>query len=98
MVTPNYKLMRLNFAHIIFVGGIVDEFKMEQYAENNFLSMINKTWIGDFILTDIKIFKRADIKNVYDSTFYDNKIGVTSNLTDIRYRNSEISTHIMFKW
>lgn len=98
MRIPNYEQMRLNFSHILLVGGIVDEIKMEQYAENNFLSMINKEWIGNFVLNDIRIFKRDDVKYVYNESFAGNRMNIASDLRDIRVRNSEIQEHITFKW
>ena len=98
MMTPNYEQMRLNFSHILLAGGIVDEIKMEQYAENNFLSMINKEWIGNFVLNDIRIFKRDDVKYVYNESFTSNRMNITSDLRDIRVRNTKIQEHIIFKW
>lgn len=98
MTSINYKMMRISFTSALFFGGIHDELKMEQYAENNFISLIHKEWIGDFVLLKPYIFIRDDIKNVYNTTFNENKLGIASDLCDIQFRNSEIQKHIIFKW
>jgi hypothetical protein len=106
MTSTDYKQMKLDYINVLFFCGIVDDMKLEQYQENNFISIITKEYYNHKSIftkheTIYKAFiiKRNDIKHIYDISTKEKYLKITNNLCKhIENRTSNIRKYLVMKW